>query len=79
MGGGELLCERCMLDGHRQLPFHRIEVSNETLAKTLIYMFAAVARIVVHHQNSQGHGAAHPTGALEAERPRLLGATTVAQ
>ncbi|KAJ7811147.1 hypothetical protein B0H14DRAFT_3090662 [Mycena olivaceomarginata] len=25
MGGGELLCESCMLGGHRQLPFHRIE------------------------------------------------------
>ncbi|KAJ7866849.1 hypothetical protein B0H14DRAFT_3084187 [Mycena olivaceomarginata] len=25
MGGGELLCESCMLNGHRQLPFHRIE------------------------------------------------------
>ncbi|KAJ7707970.1 hypothetical protein B0H14DRAFT_2646717 [Mycena olivaceomarginata] len=26
LGGGELLCASCMLDGHSQLPFHRIEL-----------------------------------------------------
>jgi hypothetical protein len=79
IGGGELLCETCMLSGHRQLPFHRIEVSCVTLAKTLTYTLAAVARIVLHPQNPQGHGAAYPTGALEAERPRLLRATSLAR
>ncbi|KAJ7442097.1 hypothetical protein B0H11DRAFT_1724840, partial [Mycena galericulata] len=25
LGGGELLCSRCILNGHRQLPFHKIQ------------------------------------------------------
>jgi hypothetical protein len=30
LGGGELLCSSCIVEGHRQLPFHGIEVSRAT-------------------------------------------------